>query len=640
MGLLSRLVACLTTTLRLKSSRPGDGEDAPDDSSNDLFFDLRTLQVATNFFSELNQLGHGGFGPVYKGLIPNGQEVAVKKLSLTSRQGLREFTNEVKLLLRIQHKNLVTLLGCCAEGPEMMLVYEYLPNKSLDYFLFGDNSSKSSPLNWPTRFRIVTGVARGLLYLHEEAPVRIIHRDIKASNILLDEQLNPKISDFGLARLFPGEDTHVNTFRISGTHGYMAPEYAMHGYLSVKTDVFSYGVLVLEIVSGRKNTDRRYGIEKADLLSYAWNLFQQRKTLELVDPSLEKYNRDEVAMCIQLGLLCCQQSIPDRPDMNSVHLMLSSDSFTLPKPGRPGIQGRGASWTTTSTSALTADTNASTLTGVTKASGGNSSVEDYSRNSISVSSIDEEIKRSRPITTETKMKPNWELRNCCNHEQVVFLVTVSVCTVVILALWRTVLLRPFKLVTVFLHEASHAVACKLTCGHVEGIQVHADEGGTPQTRGGVYWLILPAGYLGSSFWGMVLILASTNLLTARIAAGCFIAALLVVLLVAKNWTLRGLCIGFVVFIGVIWVLQETTKARILRYVILFIGVMNSLFSVYDIYDDLISRRVHSSDAEKFAEGIDLFFVSVRSNVPWSCYIVLTSEEKEVLLILVYPRAAA
>ncbi|EXB56903.1 hypothetical protein L484_019948 [Morus notabilis] len=161
------------------------------------------------------------------------------------------------------------------------------------------------------------------------------------------------------------------------------------------------------------------------------------------------------------------------------------------------------------------------------------------------------------------MRPNWELKKCCNHEQVAFLITVSVCTVVILALWRTILLRPFKLVTVFLHEASHAIACKLTCGKVEGIQVHADEGGTTQTRGGVYWLILPAGYLGSSFWGMLLILASTNLLTARIAAGCFLAALVIVLFVAKNWTLRGLCI--------------------------------------DIYDDLISRRVHSSDAEKFAE---------------------------------------
>ncbi|XP_065618730.1 uncharacterized protein LOC112004855 isoform X1 [Quercus suber] len=166
------------------------------------------------------------------------------------------------------------------------------------------------------------------------------------------------------------------------------------------------------------------------------------------------------------------------------------------------------------------------------------------------------------------MKPNWELKNCCNHGQVVFLITVSVCAVVILALWRTFLLKPFKLVTVFLHEASHAVDCKLSCGHVEGIKVNVDEGGTTQTRGGVYWLILPAGFF---FWSFL------------------------------QWTLRGLCIGFILFLGVIWALQETTKVRILWYIILFIGVMNSLFSVYDIYDDLISRRVHSSDAEKFAE---------------------------------------
>ncbi|KAG6394373.1 hypothetical protein SASPL_144957 [Salvia splendens] len=199
------------------------------------------------------------------------------------------------------------------------------------------------------------------------------------------------------------------------------------------------------------------------------------------------------------------------------------------------------------------------------------------------------------------MKPNWELTNCCQHEQVRFLATIGIFTVVILAFWRTFLLTPFKLITVFLHEASHAIACKITCGEVEGIQVHANEGGMTQTRGGVYWLILPAGYLGSSFWGMALILASTNLLSSRIAAGCLILSLFIVLFIAQNWTLRGLCIGFIVFLAVVWVLQETTNVRILHYIILFIGVMNSLFSIYDIYDDLISRRVHSSDAEKFAE---------------------------------------
>ncbi|KAM5571188.1 cysteine-rich receptor-like protein kinase 10 [Rosa sericea] len=369
----------------------GKGAQSQDDDvseSSDLFFELQALQIATGFFSEVNKLGHGGFGPVYKGLLPNGVEVAIKKLSLDSRQGVREFTNEVKLLLRVQHKNLVMLMGCCVQGPEKMLVYEYLPNKSLDYFIF--DQSKSASLDWVKRFRIIVGVARGLLYLHEEAPVRIIHRDIKASNILLDEELNPKIADFGLARLFPGEDTHVNTFRISGTHGYMAPEYAMHGYLSVKTDVFSYGVLVLEIVSGRKNHDRQLDREKADLLSYTWMLYEAGKALELVDPALARCNRDEAAMCIQLGLLCCQASIADRPDMNSVHLMFSSDSFTLPRPGKPGLHGRAGRGTTTSTSAFTNNTNASSgFTGGTKVSGGSSFVEEYSRNSISYSSMDE-----------------------------------------------------------------------------------------------------------------------------------------------------------------------------------------------------------------------------------------------------------
>nr|WIL59903.1 nodulation protein [Melilotus officinalis] len=387
MSFFSRLCSCLQTCLKKHGTASEDGGDDDKDTvdagdSCNLLFELNTLQLATNFFSELNQLGRGGFGPVFKGLMPNGEEVAIKKLSLESRQGVREFTNEVRLLLRIQHKNLVTLLGCCAEGPEKMLVYEYLPNKSLDHFLF----DKKRSLDWMTRFRIVTGIARGLLYLHEEAPERIIHRDIKASNILLDEKLNPKIADFGLARLFPGEDTHVQTFRISGTHGYMAPEYALRGYLSVKTDVFSYGVLVLEIVSGRKNHDVKLDAEKADLLSYAWKLYQGGKIMDLIDQSIGKYNGDEAAMCIQLGLLCCQASVVERPDMNSVNLMLSSDSFTLPRPSRPGIQGRVRKWNTTTSSALTNNTNGSSAT---RASGGGSFVEDYSRNSISTSSFDE-----------------------------------------------------------------------------------------------------------------------------------------------------------------------------------------------------------------------------------------------------------
>ncbi|XP_047338183.1 G-type lectin S-receptor-like serine/threonine-protein kinase B120 [Impatiens glandulifera] len=370
---------CLRLKASLKGCCGGDGrvkEVCVDDGGGgELFFQLRALQIATNFFSDLNLLGHGGFGSVYKGLMPNGQGVAVKKLSMNSRQGLKEFKNEVRLLLRIQHKNLVTLLGCCIEGPEKMLVYEYLPNKSLDCFLF--DKMKSTSLDWSKRVQIVIGITRGLLYLHEGAPERIIHRDIKASNILLDEQLNPKISDFGLARLFPGEDTHFQTFKISGTHGYMAPEYAMRGYLSVKIDVFSFGILVLEIVSGRKNFVGQLGAEKSDLLSYAWQLFQGGNSLELLDSSLSGYNPEEAAMLVQLGLLCCQASVAERPDMNSVHLMLASDSFTLARPGKPAIQGRAGRLTTTSTSAFTKASLASSLT------------DEFSRNSISYSSMDE-----------------------------------------------------------------------------------------------------------------------------------------------------------------------------------------------------------------------------------------------------------
>uniref|UniRef100_A0A453DT08 Protein kinase domain-containing protein n=1 Tax=Aegilops tauschii subsp. strangulata TaxID=200361 RepID=A0A453DT08_AEGTS len=224
------------------------------------------LEAATAGFSDGNLLGRGGFGPVYKGVMEGGQEIAVKRLSLESRQGLREFLNEVRLLLKVQHRNLVSLLGCCAAAGQKMLVYPYFPNGSLDHILF--DREKRVQLDWPKRYQIILGLARGLLYLHEESPVKIIHKDIKASNVLLDDKLNPKISDFGMARLFLEDATHVNTFRISGTYGYMAPEYAMNGYLSTKTDVFSFGMLVLEIVSGRKNIDRHLGDEKVDLLNY------------------------------------------------------------------------------------------------------------------------------------------------------------------------------------------------------------------------------------------------------------------------------------------------------------------------------------------------------------------------------------
>nr|TKW13213.1 hypothetical protein SEVIR_5G085100v2 [Setaria viridis] len=330
-----------------------------------------------------------------QGVLQDGQQIAVKKLSLGSRQGVREFLNEVQLLLKVQHRNLVSLLGCCASSGHKMLVYPYFPNGSLDHILF--NKEKSVQLDWPKRYQIIIGLARGLLYLHEESPVKIIHRDIKASNVLLDEQLSPKIADFGMARLFLEDASHVNTFRISGTYGYMAPEYAMNGYLSTKTDVFSFGILVLEIVSGRKNFARHVDDEKVDLLNYTWKLFEGGRALEIVDPSLSDPDTEQTRLCIQLGLLCCQAVVSDRPDMHSVHLILSSDSFTLPKPGKPAIHGRTGRWMTTTTASgsasawATGASNANTTstfgtdTTTTRASVLANIAEDESRNSISIS---------------------------------------------------------------------------------------------------------------------------------------------------------------------------------------------------------------------------------------------------------------
>ncbi|XVF70461.1 hypothetical protein PTKIN_Ptkin11bG0163500 [Pterospermum kingtungense] len=209
--------------------------------------DFATIVNATNNFSQSNLLGRGGFGPVHKGMLIGGQEIAVKRLSKNSGQGLEEFKNEVNLIAKLQHRNLVKLLGCCIKGEERMLIYEYMHNKSLDYFIF--DKARSKVLDWHRRMHIVDGIARGLLYLHHDSRLRIIHRDLKTSNVLLDNSMNPKISDFGLARRFGGDQTEDKTRRVVGTYGYMSPEYAFSGHFSVKSDVFSFGVLILEILT-------------------------------------------------------------------------------------------------------------------------------------------------------------------------------------------------------------------------------------------------------------------------------------------------------------------------------------------------------------------------------------------------------
>ncbi|XP_052201072.1 receptor-like serine/threonine-protein kinase SD1-8 isoform X8 [Diospyros lotus] len=298
--------------------------------------DFPTIAMATDNFCNENVLGQGGFGIVYRGMLPEGQKIAVKRLSNNSGQGTNEFKNEVQLIARLQHRNLVRLLGCCVEMEEKILIYEYMENKSLDFILF--DKEKCPLLDWQRRFSIICGIARGLLYLHQDSRFRIIHRDLKASNILLDREMNPKISDFGMARIFGSDQTEANTRRVVGTYGYMSPEYAMDGIFSVKSDVFSFGVLVLEIVTGKKNR----GFYNADcdlnLLGYAWRLWREGKGLELIDPAVrDLYLPYEVARTIQVGLLCVQERAEDRPSMSTVVLMLSSENASLAQPKHPGF---------------------------------------------------------------------------------------------------------------------------------------------------------------------------------------------------------------------------------------------------------------------------------------------------------------
>ncbi|XP_058758282.1 G-type lectin S-receptor-like serine/threonine-protein kinase At4g27290 [Vicia villosa] len=298
-------------------------------------FDVATMLKATNNFSLDNKLREGGFGPVYKGTLIDGQIIAVKRLSGNLDQGLIEFKNEVILCAKLQHRNLVKVLGCCLDGEEKILLYEYMPKKSLDFFIFDPIQSKL--IDWSMRFNILNGIARGLQYLHQDSRLRIIHRDLKASNILLDNEMNPKISDFGLAKMFGGDQIEGKTRRIVGTYGYMAPEYIIHGLFSIKSDVFSFGVLLLEVISGKKNRSLTYHEHDQNLLWHAWRLWREGIPHELIDNCLkDTYVQHEALRCIQIGLLCVQH-VPDyRPSMPHVIMMLGSES-TLPQPKEPGF---------------------------------------------------------------------------------------------------------------------------------------------------------------------------------------------------------------------------------------------------------------------------------------------------------------
>ncbi|XP_010665844.2 G-type lectin S-receptor-like serine/threonine-protein kinase B120 [Beta vulgaris subsp. vulgaris] len=309
----------------------GDLENAKDVP----LFNYNLVASATNFFSMENKLGQGGFGPVYKGTLPGGQEIAVKKLSRKSGQGMEEFKNEIMLIATLQHRNLVRILGFCVHGEEKMLLYEYMPNKSLDGFIF--DPIRKEQLDWKKRFTIIEGIARGLLYLHRDARCTIIHRDLKASNILLDKKMNPKISDFGMARIFGGDQDQDSTNRVVGTYGYMSPEYAMEGFFSERSDVFSFGVLLLEVITGQRTTRFRLS-QHMNLVEYAWKLWSEGRAMELVDPSIgSSYPTNEVTRCLHIALLCVQDSAVYRPTMSQVVLWLETDSLALSNPKEPTL---------------------------------------------------------------------------------------------------------------------------------------------------------------------------------------------------------------------------------------------------------------------------------------------------------------
>ncbi|KAL1296194.1 cysteine-rich receptor-like protein kinase 25 isoform X2 [Arachis hypogaea] len=302
-----------------------------------LQFDFSIIEAATNNFSHQNMIGKGGFGEVYKGTLPDGRHVAIKRLSTSSKQGVVEFKNEILLIAKLQHRNLVSFMGFCIEEQEKILLYEYVPNGSLDYFLFDGGQQQN--LSWDQRYKIIGGTVLGILYLHEYSRLKVIHRDLKPSNILLDENMNPKISDFGMARIVDINQNRGKTNRIVGTYGYMSPEYAMLGQFSEKSDVFSFGVVILEIVTGQKivnsYTSNRVG---ESLLNYVWKQWRDGTPLSILDPKIkEDYNQVEVIKCIQIGLLCVQENPNSRPTMGTIVSYLNNHSLDLPSPQEPAF---------------------------------------------------------------------------------------------------------------------------------------------------------------------------------------------------------------------------------------------------------------------------------------------------------------
>ncbi|KAK9714869.1 hypothetical protein RND81_06G126500 [Saponaria officinalis] len=329
-SLILNLFMCLRKA-KVRGSPAGMDEM---ESMENLHLQYDTIKAAADNFSFANKIGEGGFGVVYMGTLPDGQAIAVKRLSSQSGQGMREFKSEACLVAKLQHKNLVKLFGFCLQGDEKLLVYEFVPNKSLDRYLF--DTKRGACLKWETRKKIVMGIARGLVYLHEDSRFKIIHRDLKPGNILLDSEMNPKIADFGMAKLFGNEQTQGNTSRVAGTFGYMAPEYATTGHFSVKSDVFSFGVILLEVVSGRRNNVSITAEDDENLLNYAWRLWNEGIIAKLVDPNIkDECSVDDVTRCFHIGLLCIQEDATRRPTITTILSMLTSGSVDLPPPKSP-----------------------------------------------------------------------------------------------------------------------------------------------------------------------------------------------------------------------------------------------------------------------------------------------------------------
>ncbi|CAN8304748.1 unnamed protein product [Cochlearia groenlandica] len=294
-------------------------------------FKYEVLEKATESFHESMKLGQGGAGSVYKGILPDGRTVAVKKLFFNTREWADQFFNEVNLISGVQHKNLVRLLGCSIEGPKSLLIYEYVHNRSLDQILFMKNTVHI--LSWKQRFNIILGISEGLEYLHRGSEVKIIHRDIKTSNILIDQNLNPKIADFGLARSMGTDKTQTNT-GIAGTLGYLAPEYLIKGQLTEKADVYAFGVLIIEIATGKKNNAFTQGT--SSVLYSVWEHFKANTLKQSVDFRLKgKFTEEEAMKVLEMGLLCVQSSVELRPSMSEIVYMLKNKDCTFDRPKQP-----------------------------------------------------------------------------------------------------------------------------------------------------------------------------------------------------------------------------------------------------------------------------------------------------------------